>query len=165
MDPWLTPAQRFLRVLGYQAEPDRPQDMEDDIQLHADTLYQRMITHEEAAAKAREEGLPIPAFEILPPPPAAKEAAAAPSEEVQKMWREQVEKLPEEERATEEAALRADYYAKIGTADRLRGIREGEAAERRKRKEEGKATVADHFWGLFGSGPGSDDGEDGGKHV
>lgn len=161
----LIPAQRFLRVLGYQAEPGRSQDMEDDIQLHADTLYQRMITHEEAAAKAREEGLPVPAFEILPPPPAAKEATPAPSEEVQKMWKEQVEKLPEEERATEEAALRADYYAKIGTADRLRGIREGEEAERRKRREEGKATVADHFWGLFGSGPGSGDGEDGGKHA
>lgn len=157
----LTPSrQRFLRVLGYQSIPGRPQEQEEDIQLHADTLYQRMIAHEELAAKAREEGRPVPAFEILPPPVAAR-APPPPSEDMQKTWKEQLEKLPEEERAAEEAALRADYYAKLQTAERLRDIRESEDAERRKRKEEGKATLADHFWGMLGWGGG--DGKDGGS--
>ena len=118
-----------------------------------------MIAHEEVAAKAREEGRPVPAFEILPPPVAAK-APPAPSEDMQKMWREQVEKLPEEDRAAEEAALRADYHAKLETASRLRDIKQGEDAERRKRMEEGKATVGDHFWGMLGWGG---DGKDGGS--
>lgn len=133
--------------------PGRSQDLEEDIQLHADTLYQRMIAHEELAAKAREEGREVPRFEIIPPPVAAK-TAPAPNEDMQKMWKEQVEKLPEEDRAAEEAALRADYHAKLETAEKLRDIRQQEDAERRKRMEEGKATFGDHFWGMLGWGDG-----------
>lgn len=140
--------QRFLRVLGYQAEPGRPLELEEDIQLHADSLYQRMIAHEAAGAKAREEGLPVPEFEILPPPVLAK-APPVPNEEVEKMWQQQVEKLPEEERAAERTALRVDYYAKQGTADRLKQIKESEDAERRRRKAEGKATMGDQIWSVF----------------
>lgn len=117
-----------------------------------------MIAHEELAAKAREEGRTVPAFDILPPPVVAK-APPPPSEDMRNTWKEQVEKLPEEERPAEEAALRADYYAKLETAERLRDIREKEDAERRKRKEEGKATVGDHFWGMLGWGG---DGKEGG---
>ncbi|MBE3048316.1 hypothetical protein IMZ48_38590, partial [Candidatus Bathyarchaeota archaeon] len=105
-----------------------------------------MIAHEKVAAKAREEGLEVPAFEVIPAPVMAG-VLPAPDESTQKLWREQVDKLPEEDRAVEEAGLRADYYAKLETAEKLRDIRVEEDAERRQRRDAGKATMADHFWG------------------
>ncbi|PKS09853.1 hypothetical protein jhhlp_004476 [Lomentospora prolificans] len=138
---------RFLRVLGYKAEPGRDALLEEDIQLHADTLYQRMIEHEEVAAKARQSGQPVPAFQIIPPRIISN--TPAPSEAVTNVWKDQLEKLPEDERVAEEAALRADYLARLTTAEKVKALRDKDDAERRKRKEEGKATMGDHFWGFI----------------
>ena len=56
---------RFLKALGYLAAYERPGQLDEDIQMHADTLYHRMLQQEDAVARAKEEGLPIPEFPKL----------------------------------------------------------------------------------------------------
>lgn len=151
---------RFLRVLGYKADVGRENTIEEDIQLHADSLYQRMIVHESAATRARETGLPVPAFEIIPPRIASK--APVPDDAVTSRWRDQLDRLPEDERVAEEAALRADYEARSRTAEKVRELKEKDNEERKQRREEGRATMGDHIWGLIGSDSsleGKDNGE------
>lgn len=119
-----------------------------------------MIVHESAATKARETGLPVPAFEIIPPRIASK--APVPDDAVTSRWRDQLDRLPEDERAVEEAALRADYEARSRTAEKVRELKEKDNEERKQRREEGRATMGDHIWGLIGSDSsleGKDNGE------
>ena len=53
---------RFLKALGYMSTYDRPTSMDEEIQMHADTLYHRMLEQEAAVNKAKEAGEPIPTF-------------------------------------------------------------------------------------------------------
>lgn len=55
---------RFLKALGYLGM-DRTAEEEEQIQMHADSLYQEMIARERAIAKAKEEGLPEPTYKPL----------------------------------------------------------------------------------------------------
>lgn len=58
----LTPLlQRFLKALGYLSSP-RPGLVEEQIQMHADTLYHRMLAQEAAIAAAKASNTPIPTF-------------------------------------------------------------------------------------------------------
>ena len=52
---------KFLTALGYMTERGRDPDLEEQIQMHADSLYHRMLEHEKLAAEARERGEPEPA--------------------------------------------------------------------------------------------------------
>jgi hypothetical protein len=117
--------------------------VEEDIQMHADALYQRMVAHEQAAALARKEGRPVPAFQVVPP---SVQQAPDPGAEVRQVWKDKLDQLPLEEREVEEAALRGDYAAKSGTAESLKGIWAAEDRERLGRISQGKATVLDRFW-------------------
>ena len=110
--------QRFLRALGYGSVTGRPQAVDDDIQMHADALYQRVLRHEEAVKEAKENGTPVPVFD--PSIPRVSPATVQPSEEVQQQWKEKLDELPESERAAEEAALRADLQAKSDVAKSMR---------------------------------------------
>ncbi|KAL8965688.1 MAG: hypothetical protein Q9197_006383, partial [Variospora fuerteventurae] len=56
---------RFLKALGYLSTEDRPADVDEQIQMHADTLYHRMLAQEAAAASAKANNLPAPTFEPL----------------------------------------------------------------------------------------------------
>ncbi|KAL9018757.1 MAG: hypothetical protein Q9185_003987 [Variospora sp. 1 TL-2023] len=56
---------RFLKALGYLSAEDRPADVDEQIQMHADTLYHRMLAQEAAAASAKANNLPAPTFEPL----------------------------------------------------------------------------------------------------
>ncbi|KAI4178134.1 MAG: hypothetical protein LQ346_007542 [Caloplaca aetnensis] len=56
---------RFLKALGYLSASDRPGDVEEKIQMHADTLYHRMLDQEAAIAEAKAQDLPPPTFEPL----------------------------------------------------------------------------------------------------
>ncbi|KAM0440980.1 hypothetical protein ACHAPT_000284 [Fusarium lateritium] len=139
---------RFLRALGYGSVEGRPAVVEEDIQMHADSLFQRMIKHEEAVEKAKAEGLPTPVFE--PALPKSKAPTVTPTEELQQQWKEQLEKLPEEERAMEEAALRADLQAKAEVAGSVQKIWDTQAEQRKQRQAEGNSTFGDYVAALFG---------------
>ncbi|KAI8691784.1 hypothetical protein LRP88_09048 [Fusarium phalaenopsidis] len=139
---------RFLRALGYGSVAGRSAVVEEDIQMHADALFQRMIKHEDAVEKAKAEGLPIPVFE--PAIPKSKAPMVTPTEELQQQWKEQLEKLPEEERAMEEAALRADLQAKAEVAGSVQKIWDTQAEQRKQRQAEGNSTFGDYVASLFG---------------
>ncbi|KAF5007677.1 hypothetical protein FDECE_6013 [Fusarium decemcellulare] len=139
---------RFLRALGYGSVIGRSASVEEDIQMHADSLFQRMIKHEEAVEKAKAEGLPIPVFE--PSIPKGKSQAVAPTDELQQQWKEKLEKLPVEERAAEEAALRADLQAKAEVADSVQKIWDTQAEQRKQRQAEGSSNFGDYLASLFG---------------
>ncbi|KAF5027585.1 hypothetical protein F66182_327 [Fusarium sp. NRRL 66182] len=139
---------RFLRALGHGSVTGRSPVVEEDIQMHADSLYQRMIKHEEAVEKAKAEGLPAPVFQATIPK--TKKNEVAPTEELQQQWKEQLEKLPAEERAIEEAALRADLQAKAEVAGSVQKIWDTQAEERKQRQAEGKSTFGDYLASLFG---------------
>ncbi|KAI5467381.1 hypothetical protein BGZ63DRAFT_419093 [Mariannaea sp. PMI_226] len=141
---------RFLRALGYGSVPGRSMVVEEDIQMHADALYGRLVDHEAAVEKAKAEGLPIPVFE--PAVPKTKPNMVIPREELQQQWKEQLEKLPEEERALEEAALRGDLQAKSEVADKVQQIWDTQKEERKKRQAEGNSTFGDYVSSLFGKG-------------
>lgn len=56
---------KFLRVLGYMDALGKGRDLEDRIQVHADTLYRRMIQQEKAIEHAKREGKPPPEFSSM----------------------------------------------------------------------------------------------------
>lgn len=53
---------RFLKALGYLSTYDRPPEVDEAIQMHADTLFHRMLSQEKAIELAKTEGQPIPTF-------------------------------------------------------------------------------------------------------
>lgn len=51
---------KFLQALGYQANLQTDPEIDERIQMHADTLYHRMMDYEAAVDEAKSKGLPIP---------------------------------------------------------------------------------------------------------
>ncbi|KAG6025021.1 hypothetical protein E4U41_001633 [Claviceps citrina] len=147
---------RFLRALGYGSVTGRAPHVEDDIQMHADRLYQRMMDHEAAVERAKQQGAPLPVFDpALPSTTTARTTASvAPTDELEKQWREKLDKLPAEERVVEEAALRADLQAKSAVAQSVKQIWAHQREERDARKVDGQGTFVDGLVGLFGRGGG-----------
>lgn len=146
-------SQRFLRALGYGSVAGRPSQVDEDIQMHADTLYDRMITHEAAVEQAKKDGTPIPIFD--PALPKASATKVMPTQELEKTWKEKLDKLPEEERVVEEAALRADLQAKSDVAKNVKQIWASQKEEREARKAGGQATFGDTLSAIFGRGGGT----------
>lgn len=144
--------QRFLRALGYGSVTGRPAQVDEDIQMHADSLYDRMLRHEETVEQAKKDGTPIPTFD--PALPKASVPRATPTSELEKTWKEKLDKLPEDERVFEEAALRADLQAKSDVATNVKQLWAAQKEERETRKSEGQATLGDTFSALFGKGSG-----------
>ncbi|KAL9612139.1 MAG: hypothetical protein Q9167_003255 [Letrouitia subvulpina] len=70
---------RFLKALGYLSNPSRPAAVEEEIQMHADTLYHRMLAEERAVAAAKAANEPVPIFPSLFPSAQKPLAATAPS--------------------------------------------------------------------------------------
>ncbi|KAI8299862.1 hypothetical protein K4K61_010296 [Colletotrichum sp. SAR11_59] len=141
---------RFLKALGYQSVYNRPAQVEEDIQMHADKLYQRMVEQEKAIEAAKQEGLPVPKFDLSIPAAVKAAPAIQPRPDLEKSWKEKLEQLPEEERAVEEAALRADLQAKAEVAKNVQKLWDEQEKEKQQRKAEGKATVMDRITGAFG---------------
>lgn len=124
--------------------------MDEDIQMHSDSLYHRMLQHEAAVEKAKSEGAPIPKFDLSLPKQNAN--AIAPSEEVQKQWKEKLDKLPEDERAVEEAALRADLQVKTTVARDMKKVWDTKKEEREARQAAGQGTISDTLSSLLFGG-------------
>ncbi len=153
--------QKFLKALGYLSTFDRPQEVDEQIQMHADTLYHRMLDQEAAVEAAKAEGQPTPTFPpILSKPPKTKSGIEVPfadaklqpsdlSEKVQKSLKKRLEDLPEQERELEERTIKAEIQAGEQVAGQLGSIYEKQAEERRKRKEEGKETIGDKLSSVF----------------
>ncbi|KAJ0162497.1 hypothetical protein CTA2_4461 [Colletotrichum tanaceti] len=142
---------RFLKALGYQSIHNRPAQVEEDIQMHADQLYARMLEQERAIEAAKKEGLPTPKFDLaIPTAPGTFEVKPRP--DLEKSWREKLEQLPEEERVVEEAALRADLQAKAQVAKDVQKLWDEQEKEKERRKAEGKTTIVDRITGAFGGG-------------
>ncbi|KYK54163.1 hypothetical protein DCS_06120 [Drechmeria coniospora] len=141
---------RFLRALGYGSVLGRPAVVDEDIQMHADSLYLRMIQHEDAVEKARKDGTPIPVFD--PALPRTNASTIKPTEEVEKQWKEKLDQLPEDERAVEEAALRADLQVRADVATNVQKIWNTQKEARDSRKAEGQETLGDRVATLFGRG-------------
>lgn len=53
---------RFLKALGFMSTYERPPEVDEEIQMHADTLYHRMLAQEKAIESAKAAGQPIPTF-------------------------------------------------------------------------------------------------------
>ncbi|KAK8072424.1 hypothetical protein PG996_005772 [Apiospora saccharicola] len=150
---------RLLKALGYLSTLDRSPEVEEDIQMHADTLYQRLQAQEAEVEAARAEGRPIPKFQpLVPRQPVLGQATAIAAkdeltEEQQAMIKERVAKVDEQDRMAEEMAIRAEIRARQDAAARLQGIYKEQELERQRRKEMGEATTWDKVVGTFkGSG-------------
>ncbi|KAL2125097.1 hypothetical protein VTJ04DRAFT_1462 [Mycothermus thermophilus] len=159
---------RLLKALGYLSVYGRSPEVDEEIQMRADELYQKMVQREKEVEKARQEGREPPPFKGLfddevqvPAAPAAAKPASvgagaassapAPAKEdfpepgpaLLAKWKEKLEKLPPEDREAEEKALRAEWRSKVEMARQVQGIWEEQARERKKRREEGKETIFD----------------------
>ncbi|KAK0632261.1 hypothetical protein B0T14DRAFT_490653 [Immersiella caudata] len=147
---------RLLKALGYLSSYQRPKEVDEQIQMRADKIYQQMMENEREAAKAKEEGRPVPVYTPVIPKqeaPAAGPDGVVPVEpgpNTLKEWKEKLQKLPAEDRAAEEEALRAEFRAKAEVAGRIQSIWEEQAKEREARKAEGKETMVDKVKGLVG---------------
>ena len=141
---------RLLKALGYLSVAGRGAEVDEEIQMRADELFQRMLRQEEEIARAKEEGRQAPVFksilqgEVVGGETAAV-AAAEPSPALVAKWKEELEKLPPEEREAEEQALRGEFRAKAEMAGRVQGLWQEQAKEREARKAEGKETFFDRF--------------------
>jgi DNA phosphorothioation-dependent restriction protein DptG len=100
--------------------------------------------------KAKEEGKPIPEFDPVIPKATSQVANIQPSEEVQQQWREKLEKLPEAERAAEEAALRADLEAKHTVARSWKELLESKKKEEKETKS--SPGIADSIFAMLRGG-------------
>lgn len=167
---------RFLKALGYLSTYDRPPSVDEAIQMHADTLYHRMLAQEAAIAEAKTTGLPTPTFApILSPEkslstsqqqqaatPASSAAEAGDGEEAevelsattkallrpesQGKLLKKLKELPASEREVEERSVQMEARASQEIGERVRQVEEG----RKRRREEGNASIGDTISGWFG---------------
>lgn len=145
---------RLLKALGYLSTADRSPQLEEDIQMHADALYQKMQAQEAEIDAAKAEGRPIPTFAPLIPKQAVRSLGPERelTQEQQADLRARLLKVPEEERAAEEAAIRAEFRSKAEISARVHGLWEQQEKERIERKQMGQETVWDRVSGVFRTG-------------
>ncbi|KOS19734.1 hypothetical protein ESCO_000346 [Escovopsis weberi] len=139
---------RFLRALGYGSVAGRPAVVDEDIQMHADALFQRMLQHEAEVEQAKKDGRMIPTFDPALPKTTNPANPVQPSEDVARAWKEKLDKLPEDERLAEEAALKADLQAKADVALHVRKIWDSKKEERESRQAAGQASFTDTIASL-----------------
>lgn len=122
--------------------------------MHADRLYHRLMEQEAAMEEAKKEGRPVPKFEPLIPKPIVRitdeSRDISLSPQLQQKLKEQLEKVPEEERHAEEEAIKAELRAKADVAAKVQGIWAEQKREKDIRRQEGRLTVGDRVSGLFG---------------
>jgi hypothetical protein len=135
--------------------------------MHADSLYHRMLDQEKAIEDAKAEGRPIPTFPPIlsfsksrvskapadtTPKPTLDDNQVKPSDlapKVQEALKKRLEGLSDDQRILEERAIKAEIQAGEQVAGHLTTIFDKQEAERKKRKEEGKETIADKLTSIF----------------
>ncbi|KAI0384194.1 hypothetical protein F5Y04DRAFT_238095 [Hypomontagnella monticulosa] len=152
---------RLLKALGYLSTYDRSPEVEEDIQMHADTLYHRMLSQEAEVAAAKKEGRPIPKFPPLisklpttieQQPQRQNQQQEELTQEQLGILRERLKKVAEEDRVAEEEAIRAEFRVKAEVASRVQDLWKKQEEDRRARKERGEETLWDKLSGTFRSG-------------
>ncbi|KAL2074264.1 hypothetical protein VTL71DRAFT_8042 [Oculimacula yallundae] len=156
---------KFLKALGYLSTFERPSEVDEQIQMHADTLYHRMLAQEAAIESAKAANKPIPSFPPLlssspnsTPVPGAAHASKPENElqpsdlpvKVQAAFKKRLEGLNEGEREVEERAIKAEIQAGVEVAKNLGKVYEVQKEERRIRKEMGRETIGDKISSVFG---------------
>ncbi|KAL1841619.1 hypothetical protein VTJ49DRAFT_6796 [Mycothermus thermophilus] len=155
---------RLLKALGYLSVAGRSPEVDEEIQMRADELYQRMLQREKEIETAKQEGREPPPMKGLFDdigdvrlPEQGKSAAAAapgtgateplpePGPTTLAEWKKKLDRLPPEEREAEEKALRAEFRSKVELARQVQGLWEEQARERKKRREEGNERFFDRF--------------------
>jgi len=139
---------------------DRPAEVDEEIQMHADTLYHRMLDQETAQKEAEEAGLPVPQFPpIIPKPRSAFPSPATPSllpSPIEPEVAAQTRKLPDAVGVVEEGQQR-DYLtpeARVELKKRMKDKPEAvrELEEKAMRAEaESDASIAKRVLALQGS--------------
>ncbi|EHA49885.1 hypothetical protein MGG_03679 [Pyricularia oryzae 70-15] len=149
---------RLLKTLGYLSTYERPPSVDEDIQMHADALYHRMIEQEEAIEKAKAEKKPLPQFAplLIKPIIAAEDEKFQLSQEQRKEMNQRLAKIPEAERAMEEEAIKAEYRAKAEVGHKIQDLWKENEKDREKRKKEGQETVLDKVSGMWKGSGGND---------
>ncbi|KAI1314295.1 hypothetical protein F5Y03DRAFT_7455 [Xylaria venustula] len=144
---------RLLKALGYLSTFDQSPQVEEDIQMHADALYHRMLTQEAEIEAAKKEGRPIPKFAPLVPRPMVSSGVAEPelTPEQQETLKARLENVAEEDRAAEEEAIKGEMRAKAEVASKVQGLWQQQELERQIRKQKGEETMWDKVAGVFGS--------------
>ncbi len=173
--------QRFLKALGYLSTYSRPESVDEAIQMHADTLYHRMLAQEAAVEEAKAAGLPEPKFAPILSS-ASKPATATPvpsnddsnaaslpapatavsskddlpllmpetqtllSPASQASLKERLKSMTPTERELEERAVIMEAKTARETGKQVTDI----IGQRKKRREDGKATAGDTISGWFG---------------
>ncbi|KAI1459592.1 hypothetical protein F4805DRAFT_420886 [Annulohypoxylon moriforme] len=151
---------RLLKALGYLSTYNRSPEIEEEIQLHADTLYQRFLSQEAEINAAKQEGRPVPKFPPLVPhihpqiqQPQQQEELTA---EQQEVLMERLKKVSEEDRAAEEVAIRAEWRAKSEVASQVEELWKKQDMDRQERKARGEETMWDKLSGPFRSSNGGE---------
>ncbi|KAI1003015.1 hypothetical protein K3495_g5184 [Podosphaera aphanis] len=159
---------KFMKALGYLSSFDRPPEVDEQIQMHADTLYHRMLEEEKMIEAARAQGKPEPVFppllsqkpvfEVNPETEFAKkdvdQLSHQPSElkeSVRQGLKERLEGLTPLEREIEEQTIKAEIRASENLGGSLTAIFEKQEQERKLRKERGKETIGDKIVSIFGA--------------
>ncbi|KAI1267650.1 hypothetical protein F5Y18DRAFT_378377 [Xylariaceae sp. FL1019] len=143
---------RLLKALGYLSTLDRSAAVEEEIQLHADSLYHQMLHQESEIALARAEGRPIPDFKPVVARPMVPTTVPATdlNPEQQEALAKRLEKLQDEDKVAEEEAFKAELRAKQEVASRVRNLWTEQERERQERKDRGEETWWDKAAGAFG---------------
>jgi len=157
---------KFLKALGYLSTFDRPSEVDERIQMHADTLYHRMLDQEAAIETAKAEGRPIPEFPpLLSKTSISKTSPTRPTQStststidmasqlspaVQAQLKKRLEGLNDEQRQVEERAIAAEIQAGEQLAGHLGTIYQKQDEERQRRKDQGKETIGDKVASVFG---------------
>ncbi|KAF4625258.1 hypothetical protein G7Y89_g12911 [Cudoniella acicularis] len=155
---------KFLKALGYLSTFDRPPEVDERIQMHADKLYHQMLEQESAIEAAKAEGRPIPSFPPLlaPKPKVESKATASQStepkmpveigdlrEKIQGPLRKKLDTLTGEQRDLEEEAIKAEIQAGTQVAERLNVLNKQAEEERKLRREQGRETLGDKIYSIF----------------
>lgn len=169
--------QRFLKALGYISTYDRPPEVDERIQMYADTLYHRMLEQERAIKEAKAAGKPIPEFPPFvttlpaepstpsPQAPASSDAAAISptqpeelptltpdqfSPRVQARLAQRLKGLSPAEREVEEKAIAMEIRAAQILGRQIEQLFDEQGKEKKERKRRGEVTFADKVSTLFG---------------
>ncbi|KAI0505662.1 hypothetical protein F5B22DRAFT_626774 [Xylaria bambusicola] len=152
---------RLLKALGYLSTLDQSPQTEEDIQMHADALYHRMLKQEAEMETAKKEGRPIPKFAPLVPRSMANATTPEPelTLEQHETLKARLEKVAEEDRAAEEEAYKGELRAKAEVASKVEGLWKQQERDRQMRKQKGEETMWDKVAGAFGGNSNSDNQE------
>jgi hypothetical protein len=157
---------RFLRALGYLSTYDRPPEVDEEIQMHADKLYHRMLERERLVEEAKAKGEAQPVFPPLMDRASPNFSTGGQQEEgaelalpkaldslqprVKKEMRARLKGLTPEEKDIEERAIEMEMQAGEILAKQLSKVYEETGENRAKRKEQGRQTFGDRIASIFG---------------